>query len=168
MLLIKTWHVNIGIFTISWVVLNNSTNKNFPTSTFIREKNYIIGNPVTGHCIMQGLGVNKTYPCKGCAQNCLENEGFQKMYQKCSPKVIMLINEKKIRWIFTLKLTLKVRFWHYFAYIFTKYKNFHWVQSMARANLKKSNELVTNTTKYLRVPESASVEIPPFRPKFTS
>ena len=44
----------------------------------------VIENLVTGNCIMQGLGVhrNKTYPCKGCAQNCLENEGFQKNVTK--------------------------------------------------------------------------------------
>ena len=41
--------------------------------------------------------------------------------------------------------------------------------SMARANLNKCEELVTNTTaasKYIP-PEFASIEILPFRPKFT-
>ena len=47
------------------------------------------------------------------------------------------------------------------------------VHSMATANLNKSEELVTNTTiasKYIpmvRGPESVSIKIPPFRPKFT-
>ena len=42
------------------------------------------------------------------------------------------------------------------------------IHSMARANLKKSVWLVTNTTAasitYLRGPELASIEIPPFKP----
>ena len=41
---------------------------------------------------------------------------------------------------------------------------------MARGNLNKSEELVTNTAEskhtYLGGPESASIEIPPFRPHF--
>ena len=39
--------------------------------------------------------------------------------------------------------------------------------SMARANLNKSEVVLTNTTAaYLRGPESASIEIPLFRPHF--
>ena len=42
---------------------------------------------------------------------------------------------------------------------------------MATANLNKSEDFVTNTTSaskytYLGGPESASIEIPPFRPHF--
>ena len=52
------------------------------------------------------------------------------------------------------------------------YLNFQFLfHSMTRANLNKSVCLVTNTTtasKYIpKRPESASIEIPPFRPKFT-
>ena len=54
----------------------------------------LIGNHVTGNCIMQGLGVhrNKTYPCKGCAQNCLENEGVQKIVKKNSSSKVTCLN----------------------------------------------------------------------------
>ena len=47
-------------------------------------------------------------------------------------------------------------------------QSLHFSHSMARANLKKSVWLVTNTTAasitYLRGPELASIEIPPFKP----
>ena len=37
---------------------------------------------------------------------------------------------------------------------------------MATANLNKGEELVTNITTASKYPESASIEIPPFRPQF--
>ena len=44
------------------------------------------------------------------------------------------------------------------------------LHSMARANLNKSKKVLTSTTtasKYIpKIPESVSVEIPPFRPHF--
>ena len=70
---------------------------------------------------------NKTYPCKGCAQNCLENEGFQKNVTKnvlkCSPKVIMLTNEKKKNpMIVDIEIDFESQILA-LSCLFTKYKN---------------------------------------------
>ena len=49
--------------------------------------------------------------------------------------------------------------------------NFVMLHSMARANLNKSKVFLKNATaaskNITKNPESASIEIPPFRPKFT-
>ena len=84
------------------------------TKSSTQDKSCVSGNHIIENCIMQGLDEhrNKTYPCKGCAQNCLENEGFQKnVTKKCSHGAIKVICLQ-----IKLKLTLNVRFWHYSAY----------------------------------------------------
>ena len=78
---------------------------------------------------------------------------------------------------FSCEENISSKQWFYTDLIFSTFSYLHWASqckepSQSRANLKKSKVFLTNTSaasKYIKVggPESASIEILPFRPKFT-